>query len=121
VNDEKYHEYLSAFNVGLLPYTRTGQSSSGVLCQLIGVGRVVICSPFQHALALAEEVEGIVIANRTTYDGFQAMETAMKNRNELGKAMTASYNYAQRWDWSRVACAYRGLGRQALKGDRVER
>lgn len=99
-------KYIQVADVGLFPYTRVEQSSSGVLALMIACGRPIVSTPFQFAQSYLTESSG-TLSNSFTASDFAAAIKALIAKKGLWDAM-CRYNYilGQSWSWQQVANFY---------------
>lgn len=104
-------------DVGLLPYTRKEQSSSGTLGFFLACGRPVICSTFRFASDVLDRRCGLLF---DVGDAAQLSRAILKmaRQPELRTRMARrAYEVARPWRWDAVAPQYVKLVRRVLSTD----
>ena len=97
---------VQACDVGLLPYTRKEQSSSGTLPFFLACGRPVICSAFRFAADVLDPSCGLLFPVGDA-DGLSRALVRMTREPVLRKRMARyAYKKARAWSWDRVAGEY---------------
>lgn len=110
LNLEEFLQYFIAADIGLMPYTRSNQSSSGIVPMVIGCGRLVIATRFDYAIRLAKEIKGIRL---TELDNPQSLYMAIfeltSDRKRMYSMMESNYNLSRSWLWEESAYQYRNV------------
>jgi glycosyltransferase involved in cell wall biosynthesis len=99
-------DVIQSCDVGLLPYTVKNQSSSGVLALILGCGRPVIASDFQHALSVIQADFGAVFPLGDVDALIRVVREWISRAESLGPMMARAYASTRTWCWSEVAQAY---------------
>lgn len=94
---------IQACDVGILAYTSPEQSSSGVLALTLACGRPVISTDFQHARAIVDGNNGIVVPAGDANALISAIESLTQNANLRMRMAETSYAATRSWVWPEVA------------------
>jgi glycosyltransferase involved in cell wall biosynthesis len=103
---EDFIKYIQLADIGLLPYTREGQSSSGVLSLMLASGRPVVSTPLHFATSQVTDLSG-TLSDAFDISGFKEAIRALINKRHLWGELS-QYNHAlgQTWNWKNVAKQY---------------
>lgn len=95
-------EVIQACDVGILAYTGSEQSSSGVLALFLSCGRPVIATDFQYAKATLNDSNGIVVPMGDVGALTAAIESLASDMNRREQMMKNSYDSTRSWIWRMV-------------------
>jgi glycosyltransferase involved in cell wall biosynthesis len=94
---------IQACDVGILAYTSPEQSSSGVLALTLSCGRPVITTDFQHARAIVDGKNGIVVPGGDISALAAAIESLALDGIQRRRMAEFSYTSTRSWIWPEVA------------------
>jgi len=94
---------IQACDAGILAYTSPEQSSSGVLALTLACGRPVITNDFQHARAIVDGKNGILVPAGDAGALVSAIEFLAQDKNLRGQMAETSYVSTRSWVWPEVA------------------
>ncbi len=98
---------IRSADAAMFAYQHADQSSSGTVALALAIGRPVVCTPFEFALALKQEIAGVRIAR-----DFGAAALAESLREVLAERPNSTalarsvYDATRAWTWPRVAQTY---------------
>lgn len=95
-------------HAGIFAYQGFDQASSGTIPLVLAMGRPVICTPFEFALAKEVEIgEGVTIAEG--FDSAAIVEALLRffhSRSEYVQSTERLYALTRQWAWPTVGRAY---------------
>jgi glycosyltransferase involved in cell wall biosynthesis len=96
-------------HVGIFAYQDASHASSGTVPLVMGMGRPVLCTPFEYAKAKAQEGPGVFLA-----DGFDSASMAsaverFAKLDEYRAIARAIYSRTRPWTWSAVGKSFEQL------------
>jgi len=94
---------IQACDAGILAYTSPEQSSSGVLALTLACGRPVITNDFQHARAIVDGKNGILVPAGDAGALVSAIEFFAQDKNLLRQMAETSYVSTRSWVWPEIA------------------
>lgn len=94
---------IQSSHFGVLPYTSSEQSSSGILALFLACGRPVIATDFQYARATLSSGNGIVVEMNNIEALASAIESLLGNAAKRELMMRQSYTSTRSWRWPEVA------------------
>jgi len=102
---------IQAAHLGIFGYQDVAQASSGTVPLVMGMGRPVLCTPFEYAKAKAQEGSGVFITN-----GFDSVAIAdaigrIMRTNDFGMLAKSAYDRTRTWSWATVGATYGDLYR----------
>ena len=100
---------IQACDVGILTYTTPEQSSSGVLALTLSCGRPVITTDFQHARAIVDGRNGILVPAGDATALISAIESIAQDVDLRMRMAEMSYISTRSWVWQVVAQKHLGL------------
>ncbi len=103
---EDFIKYIQLADICLLPYTRSEQSSSGVLALMIASGRPVVSTPFQFAKSCIDELSGVISESFNFSDFATAIKVVINKRSHWDKISRHNHDTGQSWNWGNVANQY---------------
>ena len=106
VTDRELIEILSACDVYITPYLNEEQITSGTLSYAIGVGALVVSTPYWHAKELLSEQRGVIIPFN---DSKSLSEELIKlfDFPELAESLrNAAFTYGMQLGWPKIAYKY---------------
>lgn len=97
---------IQAAHLGIFPYQDPSQASSGTVPLVMGIGRPVLCTPFEYAKAKAQEGPGVFLAS-----GFDSVSIAREIKrfmqiDEYAMLAKATYNRTRSWTWRAVGTTF---------------
>jgi len=100
---------IHAAHVGIFAYQDASQASSGTVPLVMGMGRPVLCTPFEYAMAKADEGPGVFLAKGFDESSIvDAIEEFIRIENYA--ALTWSiYERTRAWTWSAVGTLFEKL------------
>lgn len=103
---QKLIELLTIADIGLLPYPRQEQSSSGILALMIACGLPIVSTPFQFAISRISSKSGI-LSDSFTADGFAiAIMKLMESRGTWEDMSRHNQSLGRDWNWQHIAKYY---------------
>lgn len=97
---------IQSADIGLLPYTRLEQSSSGILALMVACGRPIVATPFQFAKSRISHFSGVIAQSCSPYDFAAAIQKLLKQRKAWPAISDYNYNLGKEWSWKNVATKY---------------
>ncbi|WP_337845398.1 glycosyltransferase family 4 protein [Thermus sp.] len=108
LSEEELYQLVGAADLFLLPYPNLEQIASGTLSYALGLGKVVLATPFRHARQALSEERGLLLP-QDPGAWAQAILELSENPGRLMAMEERAYAYARRFTWPRVGRAYRDL------------
>jgi len=106
LNDNDLIKYLQLADIGLLPYTRLEQSSSGIMALMLACGRPVVSTPFQFAKSQLNEQSGVLSDSITVSDLASAIKSIVNKRLLWTEMSLHNYHFTRAWTWDKVGSQY---------------
>ena len=103
VEHEELLDYLQAADLYVTPYTNPAQITSGTLSYAVGVGKVVVSTPYAHATEILADRHGVVV-NFGDVDGFAYQIGRLLADDAERSAMSKrAYQRGRTMIWPRLA------------------
>jgi hypothetical protein len=95
-------------HAGIFAYQGPDQASSGTFPLVLAMGRPVICTPFEFALAKELEIgEGVIVAEGFSSAAIvEALLRFFRSRPDYVQNTERLYERTRQWAWPTVGCAY---------------
>ena len=106
VTDEELIQMLKATDVYITPYLNEEQITSGTLSYAIGVGTVVLSTPYWHAKELLDEQRGILFPFNNSDILADELIDLFENPQKMEKIRDAASMYGARLSWPKIAQRY---------------
>ncbi len=106
VTDEELIQMLKATDVYITPYLNEEQITSGTLSYAIGVGTVVLSTPYWHATELLDEQRGILFPFNNSDILADELIDLFENPQKMEKIRDAASMYGARLSWPKIAQRY---------------
>ena len=104
---ESLIDMIQAADIGLLTYTATEQNSSGILPLILGCGRPVVSTAFEHARSISARVPGIFLARDADSAAvYECICKFIQNRDPVNSLMLPTYDSTRNWTWPSAANQY---------------
>jgi glycosyltransferase involved in cell wall biosynthesis len=97
---------IQASDIGLVPYTRKDQSSSGILSLFMACSRPVITSNFQYAVSIIKNENGLIVEATDNESLYSAIHKLVLDRTTRENMMDSNFQKTRTWCWSKVAEKY---------------
>ena len=107
--------YLLASDIHICSNLEPNQVTSGTLAYAMGVGRVVISTPFLHAKDAVNSERGILVEFRNPDSIAEAVIRVLSDTNLKEQMEKNSYSYTRRMTWSNVALYYMNMFNKHVK------
>jgi len=109
--------YILASDIGLVTYTEEAQNASGILPLMLGLGRVVIATPFAYARAIQDRVAGLLLSDMNDPESLLQVIIRIAKEEELRESlMVQNYEMTRDWVWSSCAAQYQVVFEEAVPG-----
>jgi len=105
---------IQACDCGILAYTASQQSSSGVLALTLSCGRPAIATDFQFAKAILGEDNGIVVPVGNIGALASAIEVLAFDNERRTRMRHSNYKLTRQWTWREVAKIHRDILKNEL-------
>lgn len=106
VSEANLIKFLQAADVGLLPYTRLEQSSSGILALMLDCGRPIVSTPFDYAKAYINNNVGVLSKSIEPVDFANAILEMASRRIYWDKISIHNHHLVNNWTWNKMAKSY---------------
>ena len=103
LDSRSYSSALVDCDLGLLPYTRRDQTSSGVLCQLLACGRPVLATDFACARNLIDAEVGSLVPVGDSRAMANELARLMKSPEGCAHMGRTAFDRSRTWIWPVVA------------------
>lgn len=105
VDDKLLIDYLQAADVYVTPYTNPAQITSGTLAYAVGVGKVVVSTPYAHARELLADDVGILVGFGDTEGLGRAIVGIFADDRRARSIALRAYARGRAMTWPRLAAA----------------
>ena len=103
VDNNELIDYLGASDIFLTPYAREDQYVSGTLSWAVGLGKVVISTPYLYAKELLADGRGFLVPfNDPAFMGSTIVKT-VQDENVRNVAREHAYKHGRQMAWPHVA------------------
>jgi glycosyltransferase involved in cell wall biosynthesis len=101
-------ELIQASHAGIFSYQDPDQSSSGTVPLVLAVGRPVICTPYEFAVAKRRELgDGVFLSDGFGADDIaEALSQFIVRKAHYAQTAIALYSKTRLWAWSEVGELY---------------
>ncbi len=106
VTDEELIQMLKATDVYITPYLNEEQITSGTLSYAIGVGTVVLSTPYWHAKELLDEQRGILFPFNNSDVLADELIDLFEDPQKMERIRDAASMYGARLSWPKIAQRY---------------
>ena len=106
VTDEELIQMLKATDVYITPYMNEEQITSGTLSYAIGVGAVVLSTPYWHAKELLDEQRGMLFPFNNSDILADELIDLFENPQNMDLIKDAASMYGARLSWPKIAQRY---------------
>lgn len=114
VSDQELLQMIYASDVYLTPYQNEEQISSGTLAYAVGVGALVISTPFWHAKELLDEQRGVFFPFESSDILADKMINLLQNPREMAVIRDNAALYGAQLSWPKIAHKYIQLSQEAV-------
>jgi glycosyltransferase involved in cell wall biosynthesis len=114
VDNKELLSYLAASDIFLTPYAREDQYVSGTLSWAVGLGKVVISTPYLYAKELLADGRGFLIPFNDDAFLSSIIVKVLQNEEVRNEARQQAYKYGRRMAWPYVAKDFENLFREEL-------
>lgn len=101
--------YLSATDFYIAPYLSTQQVSSGTLTYALGMGKIVISTPFPFAKEMLGEGRGVLVNYHSPKEIAQNVKRLMYNKKEREKMEREIVRFSKSIAWPKAAEKFKDL------------
>lgn len=105
VDDELLIDYLQAADIYVTPYTNPAQITSGTLAYAVGVGKVVISTPYAHARELLADGVGVLVGFGDVAGLGRAIVDILADKQRARAISRRAYARGRTMTWPRLAAA----------------
>lgn len=105
VDDKLLIDYVQAADVYVTPYTNPAQITSGTLAYAVGVGKVVVSTPYAHARELLADNVGILVRFGDTEGLGRAIVGIFADDRRARAVARRAYARGRAMTWPRLAAA----------------
>ena len=102
VADEDLLEFIGAADIYITPYLNEAQIISGTLAYALGMGKVVISTPFLHAQELLADGRGRLFPFRDHVQLASEVTVLLNHPDKLRAIQRKAYDYGRQMIWSKV-------------------
>ncbi|MBI9061661.1 MAG: glycosyltransferase [Marinilabiliaceae bacterium] len=114
VSDQELLQMIYASDVYLTPYQNEEQISSGTLAYAVGVGALVVSTPFWHARELLDEQRGVFFPFESSDILADKMINLLQNPREMAMIRDNAALYGAQLSWPKIAHKYIQLSQDAV-------
>ncbi|MCG9968847.1 glycosyltransferase [Pelotomaculum terephthalicicum JT] len=114
-SNEELFRYISGANIYITPYLSPEQITSGTLAYAVGLGKVVVSTPYWYARELLADGRGRLVPFSNPKALADTLNELLSKREYLNEMSSSSYAYGREMIWSRVSEKYHALFREVCK------
>ncbi len=114
VSDQELLQMIYASDVYLTPYLNEEQISSGTLAYAVGVGALVVSTPFWHAKELLDEQRGVFFPFASSDILADKMINLLQNPREMAVIKDNAALYGAQLTWPKIAHKYIQLSQDVV-------
>lgn len=114
VSDQELLQMIYASDIYLTPYQNEEQISSGTLAYAVGVGALVVSTPFWHAKELLDEQRGVFFPFASSDVLADRLIDLLKNPREMAMIKDNAALYGAQLSWPKIANKYVMLAEQMI-------
>lgn len=103
VENDRLVDYLQASDIYVTPYTNPDQITSGTLAYAVGLGKVVVSTPYVHAREILSEGAGLLIDFGDAASLAQTVTDVLSNETRFRELSRRAYARGRQATWLRVA------------------
>lgn len=100
---------IAAADLVLLPYDSREQATSGVLAEAVAAGKVVIATPFPHAVELLSRGGGVLVDHQRPSEIAAAIRATLAEPVRTSAVASLAHGTARTNSWPNTARRYQGL------------
>jgi glycosyltransferase involved in cell wall biosynthesis len=106
---------IQSAHLGIFGYQEPAQASSGTVPLVMSLGRPVICTPFEYAVAKARENSGVFLA--TGFDSTSIADAIERfvESVEYASLAKSTFDNTRSWTWTAVGARYSKLFSDCLE------
>lgn len=105
VDDDLLIDYLQAADIYVTPYTNPAQITSGTLAYAVGVGKVVVSTPYAHARELLADDVGVLVGFGDVAGLGRAIVGILADDRRARAISLRAYARGRSMIWPRLAAA----------------
>ena len=106
VTDQDLLEFIGVADIYVTPYLNEAQIISGTLAYALGMGKVVVSTPYWHAQELLADDRGKLVPFRDQVALAQQVIDLLDHPDECRAIQERAYHYGRKMVWSNVARRY---------------
>jgi len=114
IGQKELFKYLSASDIYITPYLNEAQITSGTLSYAVGVGSVVLSTPYWHALELLAEGRGRFFNFNDSDELSDILLDLLANPDTTKEIRKKAYDYGRTITWPKSGDKYIKLTKQIL-------
>jgi len=103
VEDDRLVDYLQASDIYVTPYTNPDQITSGTLAYAVGLGKVVVSTPYVHAREILSGGAGLLIDFGDAASLARTVTDVLSNETRFRELSRRAYARGRQATWRRVA------------------
>ncbi|MEN8132566.1 MAG: glycosyltransferase family 4 protein [Pseudomonadota bacterium] len=106
VTDQELPEFIGAADIYITPYPNEAQIISGTLAYAVGMGKVVVSTPYWHAQELLADDRGRLVPFRDPVALAREVIDLLNHPDECRAIQERAYHYGRKMVWSNVGRRY---------------
>lgn len=115
LSNEELFNHINGSDIYITPYLSPEQISSGTLAYAVGLGKVIISTPYWYAEELLADGRGCLIPFRNSKALTNTLNELLSSKENLNKMRSSAYAYGREMIWSRVSERYQDLFKEVYK------
>jgi polysaccharide biosynthesis protein PslF len=100
---------IQSAHLGIFGYQEPTQASSGTVPLVMSLGRPVICTPFEYAVAKARESSGVFLATGFDSTSIAGAIERFVQSVEYASLVKSTFDNTRPWTWTAVGARYSEL------------
>ena len=115
LSSESLLRYIQASDIGIIPYKKPGQISSGVLTYFIGLNKPVISTPFPYAQEILSEGRGVILRDYRNPESIKnALLNILDNRDCIQEMKININEFRDKLMWPNIARTYHRIEKELI-------
>jgi len=109
LSNEELFRHICGSDIYITPYLSPEQITSGTLAYAVGLGKVIVSTPYWYARELLADGRGCLVPFSNPKALTDTLNELLSQKESLDKMRKASYEYGREMIWSRVSEKYQAL------------
>ncbi|OPX83830.1 MAG: Spore coat protein SA [Pelotomaculum sp. PtaB.Bin104] len=115
LSNEELFKYIRGSDIYITPYLSPEQISSGTLAYAVGLGKVVVSTPYWYARELLADGRGCLVPFSNPKALAGALNGLLSAKEKLSQMRGATYQFGREMIWTRVCERYRDVFKEVYR------